>query len=269
MSCRFRFATLFFNLMFAPLSNGSSLRYDRIAPDCNHQQDVVALFLHEALGSIAQWKSFPADLCKALHIEGLVYERSGHGDSSPLFEPRKADYLHKYALRELPEFLEAIGEKRKLLLVGHSDGGTMALLFAAKFPKRVAGVITLAAHVINEPETIRGIQPAIAAFETGKLDGLRKYHGDKTDALFYAWATIWRDLSFRDWNITKEISSPNSKGIFMQGADDQYGTPLQLDLIQDHFLGEHKAVLIENCGHHPHLEQGKSVLEEIRNWWCK
>ena len=268
MSCKFRFATLFFIKMFTSLSN-ASIQYDRIAPDTLSHQDVVALFLHEALGSVAQWKSFPSDVCNALQMEGLIYERSGHGGSSPLEQQRNANYLHDYALRELPAFLEEINEDRKILLVGHSDGGTIALLFAAKFPERVAGVVTMAAHVINEPETIRGIQPAIAAFEAGKLDGLRKYHGDKTDALFYAWANIWRDASFQNWDITQEIAAPTLNGLFLQGADDQYGTARQLELIEDHFKGDCEAALIENCGHHPHLEQGAVVIEKIHDWWSE
>lgn len=254
--------------MFASFSNASIL-YDHISSDTLKQQDVVAVFLHEALGSSSLWKSFPSDVCKALQMEGLVYERTGHGGSSPLEQQRDANYLHDYALRELPAFLDEIKEERKLLLIGHSDGGTIALLFAAKFPERVAGIITMAAHVINEPKTIRGIQPAIAAFEAGKLDGLRKYHGDKTDALFYAWANIWRDTSFQNWDITEEIAAPTLSGLFLQGADDQYGTSLQLELIQDHFEGECEAELIENCGHHPHLEQGAVVIEKIHGWWSE
>ena len=223
----------------------------------------LLLFLHEALGSIGQWKDFPETLCNKLHLPGLIYERQGHGKSSPLNDKRQADYLHNYALDELPAFLDSIDENRKLILVGHSDGGTIALLFASAFPERVQNVITMAAHVINEAETIAGIAPAVKAYESGKLDGLRKYHGEKTASLFYAWADIWRSDAFEKWDITDKISESHLSGLFVQGKDDQYGTRKQLDLISENYKGPHELLFLENCGHHPHLEQPEVVMNAI------
>lgn len=243
------------------------LHYERIIPDNIENEEVVILFLHEALGSIGQWKDFPKEVCSRLGLEGIVYERSGHGQSSPLASKRDTNYLHNYALRELPEFLDALDEQRKILLVGHSDGGTIALLFGAKYPEQIVGTVTMAAHVINEPETVAGIDPAVHAYEAGKLDGLKKYHGEKTDALFYAWADIWRNPKFHSWDITNEISFQNGKGLFIQGAEDQYGTEKQIKLIESNFKGKSKAIILDNCGHHPHLEQADQVLNLIENWW--
>jgi pimeloyl-ACP methyl ester carboxylesterase len=167
----------------------------------------------------------------------------------------------------LPYFIKkAIPEDKKIVLVGHSDGGTIALLYASRFPDRIAQIVTMAAHVINEPETVAGIQPAIKAFEKGKLDGLKKYHGEKTTDLFYAWANTWKDDQFKNWDITSEIASPKLSGLFIQGEEDQYGTEKQLQLIKEHFGGESEFHLLKNCGHHPHLEQSKVILDLIEDW---
>jgi pimeloyl-ACP methyl ester carboxylesterase len=229
--------------------------------------DCILLFLHEALGSIPQWKSFPQELCDRLGMNGIVYERQGHGGSDPLVETRTSTYLHDYAFEELPDFIKnVIPKDKKIILVGHSDGGTIALLYASRFPGRIAQIVTMAAHVINEPETVAGIEPAIRAFEKGKLNGLKKYHGEKTTALFYAWANTWKDGSFQNWDITSEIVSKRLSGLFIQGEDDQYGTSKQLQLIKENFGGKSESHLLKNCGHHPHLEQPKIILDLIEDW---
>lgn len=238
------------------------LHYQRIVPSRISNEHVVIVFLHEALGSIGQWKSFPKELCEQLGVNGVIYERQGHGNSSPFDKVRDAFYLHSYAFDELPRFLDTVIDKtQQLIFVGHSDGGTIALLYASKFPKNVLGIVTLAAHVINEPETIAGIQPTIDAFQSGKLNGLRKYHGTKTDALFYAWANIWRDERFREWNIVAEIGS-GMPGLFIQGIDDQFGTSKQLVKIGERFENG-RTLLLEDCGHHPHLTNAFEVISLI------
>lgn len=231
------------------------------------KSETVILFLHEALGSIGQWKSFPEELCQQLQLPGIIYERTGHGQSPALPGERKSDYLHNYALKELPEFITFLSESFKIkefILLGHSDGGTIALLYTAHFPEKIKAVITLAAHVINEPETIAGVSPAVKAYEAGKLDGLKKYHGEKTEALFYAWANIWRDPSFKNWDITNEIKPINTPLLSIQGKDDQYGTEKQLKLIEESTQAQ--TSLLENCGHHPHLEQKDLVIEQITSF---
>lgn len=237
------------------------LNTEWIEPIGTKKQNVVIIFLHEALGSIPQWKSFPQDLCDELSIQGIVYERQGHGQSTPLTKLRTSNYLHEYALEELPKFIEkTVNEESKIILVGHSDGGTIALLFAHKFPKRVLAVITMAAHVVNEEETIDGIHPAVTAFNNGKLAGLTKYHGDKTETLFYAWADTWRSDDFKSWNIVEEIGSHHPY-LCIQGMDDQYGTMAQLRLIQS--KTQASLVALQDCGHHPHIEHKATVVELI------
>lgn len=243
------------------------IHYKEVVPEVISNQDLVLVFLHEALGSIGQWKQFPALLCKKAGLKGIVYERQGHGESDPFTSKRDEHYLHNYALKELPQFIEkVIPSHQKIVLVGHSDGGSIALLYASAFPERIHSVVTMAAHVVNEPETIAGVDPAVKAFSEGKLNGLYKYHGDKTETLFCAWADTWRSEPFRKWDIRKEIVSSGYPGLFIQGADDQYGTPLQLEIIQENFKAPSKAILLEGCGHHPHLEKTNEVVEVISNW---
>ncbi|MFZ9028084.1 MAG: alpha/beta fold hydrolase [Crocinitomicaceae bacterium] len=246
--------------------NNSELNYTLIKPKKSRSDSAVLLFLHEALGSIGQWKNFPQDLCDELGLTGIVYERQGHGASSPFTSPRDHMYLHDYALKELPEFVEKEIKEKSIILVGHSDGGTIALLYANKYPSNLLGIITMAAHVINEPETVAGILPAVDAYKAGKLNGLRKYHGEKTETLFYAWADTWRSKEFADWNICNEIGSSLVPGLFIQGAEDQYGTIEQLKLIQQKFNNLGKTVMLEDCGHHPHLEKSAEVISLITKW---
>ncbi|MDG1333374.1 MAG: alpha/beta hydrolase [Crocinitomicaceae bacterium] len=248
------------------LGENIELNYKEIVPADLRNDSVIALFIHEALGSIGQWKSFPQQLCDELGVRGIVYDRQGHGKSSKFSSERNERYLHNYALDELPPFADSvIPDDKKILLIGHSDGGTISLLFDHIFPSKIVGMVTMAAHVINEPETIAGIQPAVDAYKLGKLDGLKKYHSDKTEDLFYAWANIWRDERFVDWDITEEIGS-NTPGLFIQGKEDQYGTPKQLELIKTCFPNG-KTLLMEDCGHHPHLEKGNRVIAEIRQFF--
>lgn len=246
------------------------LAYEEILPSSNFNQDTVVLFLHEALGSIGQWKTFPQELCDAIQLKGIVYERRGYGNSSPLAQPRDENYLHDYALVELPKFIEALElSDKKIILVGHSDGGTMALLYAMRLSSALAGVVTMAAHVLNEPETIEGIYPAIKAYEAGKLKGLHKYHGDKTDRLFQEWSQTWISDFFKSWDIREEIKGITCPALILQGKDDQYGTTLQLEGIKNACNGVHESHLIGNCGHSPHLEQNEEVISLITNFITK
>jgi len=231
-----------------------------------NQHELILLFLHEALGSIAQWKGFPAILSKELGLSALVPEMLGYGFSDSLPGKRTSNYLHEFAWKHLPAFLDALGIQNKLLLVGHSDGGTEALLFASKYPERIHGVITMAAHIENEPETRAGIHPAIKAYEEGKLSGLEIYHGARTHEVFYAWADTWLSDSFEKWSIENDMTTGDFPALIIQGQDDQYGTEQQVHKII-HRLG-HQATpsFIPNCGHSPHLEQQSMVIQLIRQW---
>jgi pimeloyl-ACP methyl ester carboxylesterase len=248
------------------LSNGIQLNCESIrVPE--PASDTVLIFLHEALGSIPQWRSFPAELCEKLKLNGLIFERQGHGKSDRLNEARNERYLHDYALKELPQVIQTLFPPgQKLILIGHSDGGTIALLYAASFPEYVEAVVTMAAHVINEPETIAGIQPAIDAYQAGKLKKLADFHGEKTDDLFYAWANTWKADIFRNWNICSDLKTLQSTVLALQGSNDQYGTIKQLELIKASVSGKCETAMISGCGHHPHLEKQKVVIDRIANF---
>lgn len=225
----------------------------------------ILIFLHEALGSIIQWKSFPSELCNSLNLPGIVIERTGHGKSSALDGERDIHYLHHYADETATVLREILNPTQKYILVGHSDGGSIALILAARNTKNLQAVATMAAHTFVEDETLAGIHPAIEAFEAGKLDGLYKIHGEKTKPLFYAWANTWLAPTFKNWNIRDEIQSFTLPVLAIQGAEDQYGTEEQVNsIVLDH--SNRKGIIIPACGHHPHLEKREIVIRETNNW---
>ncbi len=253
------------------IKSGASIHVAPIYAEHTDSTDTVLIFIHEALGSIGQWKSFPQLLCNQMHLDGIVYEREGYGQSSALQHPRSTDYLNKYAWEELPDVLDILIPKdKKVVLVGHSDGASIALLYASRYREQVVGVISMAAHVIVEQETIEGILPAVQAFKAGKLDGLRKYHGDKTDDLFYAWANTWLSEKFYKWDICKDIEGITCPVLLIQGDKDQYGTVQQLLLIKKHVSKADVSVaLVKDCGHIPFLQQPSTVLDYIYEWRMK
>lgn len=225
----------------------------------------IVLFLHESLGSIAQWKDFPKNLCNELQLPGMVIEFPGYGFSDAESKKRNERYLHEFAWDYLPDFLATLSIENPLFIVGHSDGGTNALLFSAKFPKKVCGIVTIAAHYLNELETIAGIQSAIEAYEKGKLKGLEWYHGNKTDRLFTAWAATWCAPEFEKWNITNDIKGIKTPTFVIQGDQDQYGTAQQAEGIIE-YLTHANSGFIFDCGHQPHLEHQKTVIGGISLW---
>lgn len=237
-----------------------NLQYAYTLTEDHAAEKPLLVFLHEGLGSIELWKDFPSKVGASLDLDILVFDRNGYGHSDPLVEKRGADYLHRAALQELPAILQQIVPERKYIFWGHSDGGTIALL-QANGNSNCVGVITEAAHVIVEKETLEGILPAIDAFEKGKLKGLSRYHGDKTETIFYAWAHTWLAPSFKDWNICSEITDVRCPVLAMQGEDDQYGTYRQLELIRKNVHGYCQVEAIGSCGHAPHVEQQEKALQ--------
>ncbi len=215
----------------------------------------LLLFLHEGLGSTSLWRDVPDEIGERSGLPVLIYDREGYGRTDPLRTGRTCAYLHDYAWRELPAMLDALDEHRPLVLIGHSDGGTIALLFAARFPDRVVGVVTEAAHVFVEPEALAGIRRAVFEFEHGKLrDRLRRHHGEKTDAMFRAWSDTWTSGRFRGWTIEAEIGTVVCPILALQGADDEYGTPAQLESIRNCVSGPCRTILLPDCGHVPHFQ---------------
>ncbi|GAB6145848.1 alpha/beta fold hydrolase [Desulfocicer niacini] len=227
------------------------------------------VFLHEGLGCEIMWKDFPELLCKATGCSGLIYDRLGYGKSSPLNRAHTVHYMHEYALRELPKLLKAIIPGAPFILIGHSDGGSISLIYGAEQPSLLKGIITEAAHVFVEPKTIAGIRMADEAWEKGQLKGLIKYHGDKTETIFKAWSATWLSGWFKYWNIEYLLPSIEAPLLALQGMNDQYGSADQVKSIVSKTSGFAQSEMIENCGHAPHIEAQASVLKVMSNFIAK
>ncbi len=193
----------------------------------------------------------------------MLYDRAGYGRSSPISSARTIHYLHDYALNELPEVVNALIPGRPHILVGHSDGGSISLIYGAERSPLLRGIITEAAHVFVETETINGIREADEAFGQGKFGALYKYHGEKTRTLFKAWSETWLSKWFRHWNIEYLLPSITCPILATQGMDDQYGTEHQINTIVAQSSGRCESRLVENCGHAPHRERPDKMIEII------
>jgi len=239
---------------------GRQLAVARLRPE-RPVAEPPLVFLHEGLGCIAMWKDFPAALCARVGREGVVYDRWGYGRSEPLDRPRTPRYLHEEAELFLSAVLDGLGISNAVLF-GHSDGGTIALLFAAAWPERTAAVVTEAAHVLVEEITLAGIRAAVAAYAATDLRRrLARYHGDKTDTVFRAWHETWLSPGFRDWNIEAELRRIGAPTLVLQGEDDEYGTPAQVAAIAAGVAGPVETALLPGCAHVPHHQARAAVLE--------
>lgn len=220
----------------------------------------VLVFLHEALGSIGQWKGVPEELAALTGLPALVYERQGHGRSSPLSLPRAGGYLDHEAAVVLPAVLRAAGIARPILF-GHSDGATIALKYAAAFPAAPVACIALAPHVMIEDMTLAGIRAADAdpgAAEVRRR--LARYHGDNTEILWRAWTGTWLAPGFQGCEMRAELPRIACPTLVVQGEDDVYGSPAQVAEIAERAGGPVETLLLPGCGHQPHLERRERVL---------
>ena len=218
------------------------------------------VFLHDSLGCITVWRDFPDRLAAALGCDALVYDRRGYGASSPFGpEPRTPGYLEDEA-DGLARVLEACGVEHAVLF-GHSDGGSIALVAAARWPDTVRAVVTEGAHVFVEELTLSGIRDAREALRTTDLrERLRRHHGERTDAVTSAWIDVWLSPAFRDWNIERYLPSVRCPVLVLQGADDEYGTSDQVRAIAAGVSGSVRARLIPGVGHTPHRAAPDEVL---------
>ena len=221
-------------------------------------------FLHEGLGSVAMWKDFPQRLCDALGCRGLVYSRPGYGRSTAR-DPAEAwglDFMHRQAHEVLPALLAALGidaQAEPPWLFGHSDGGSIALLYAARFPAAVAGAVVLAPHIVVEDLSVRSIQAARQAYrDTDLRQRLARYHDDP-DSAFHGWADIWLHPPFRDWSIEDEIAAIRCPLLAVQGLDDEYGTLEQIRGIARH-VPQTRLLELPGCGHSAHKDQPEAVI---------
>lgn len=220
------------------------------------------VFLHEGLGSIRQWREFPLELVKSTGCRALLYSRYGYGGSEVLAEPRRTvRFMHEEALEFLPSLLAAL-RVEKPILVGHSDGASIAMIFAGA-GHAVRGVAVMAPHVFVEPICVASIEKAKQAFETSDLPGrLGKYHRDARKT-FYLWADVWLDPEFLQWNIEHYLPGIGCPLLAIQGEDDEYGSMAQLEAIRRGVRGPCELVKLKDCGHAPFRDQPAATLAAL------
>jgi pimeloyl-ACP methyl ester carboxylesterase len=239
------------------VADGHRLRVRWFAPRRRSDDDVIVL-LHQGLGSVSQWRAFPQAL-SATGCAVVGYDRWGHGSSDALTLPRGRDFLDAEAQRALPDVLQALGIERPILY-GHSDGGTIALMFAAAYPDRPRAVISEAAHVFSEADSSGGLRQVVEEYRQGDLRArLAKHHGDNVDAMFEGWAGFWLRPDMRGWRMTDRLPAIRCPVLVVQGQDDDHGTLAQAETIAALAGGAVETFIVPGCGHAPHLEATDAV----------
>lgn len=217
------------------------------------------ILLHEGLGSVDLWRGLPGDLHGATGRRIVAFSRHGHGRSAAPAEPRTPAFFHHEALQVLPEIRQRL-ELGDPVLVGHSDGASIALIHAAHHP--VSGLVLLAPHVFVEQITVDAIRETRQAFVAGDLRGRMARHHDDVDAAFWGWCDVWLDPEFAAWNLDAEAARVTAPTLVIQGADDPYGTLAQVDRLEAGVATARRLVL--PGGHSPHLEHRAEVVAAIR-----
>jgi pimeloyl-ACP methyl ester carboxylesterase len=219
------------------------------------------IFLHDSLGCIALWRDFPKNLGRATNCNALIYDRQGYGQSDPFGGiPRKPDYMELEA-DVLNELLTAL-DISNVILFGHSDGGSISLIAAAKYPIHIKGIITEGAHIFVEEISLNGIHDTIAAYNATNLkERLEKYHGEKAEAVFWAWAGTWLKDEYRSWNIEGFLPQVCCPVLVMQGENDEFGSIAQVNGIVNQVSGDASELVIPSGGHNPHKEVPDLILQ--------
>ena len=220
------------------------------------------VFLHDSWGCIDLWRDFPEKLGELTRCNILIYDRIGYGKSCPFTEKKRTNsYLENEA-----DFLIELLDHLKIsnpILFGHSDGGSIALIAGGKHPKRIRGIITEGAHIYVEDETITGIKKAVELYHTADLKKkLERYHGDKTEALFWAWASTWTSDEFKSWNIEEFLTKIQCSCLVIQGENDEYATQHQVERAVDKINAQATKLIVKNTKHTPHKENPEQVLSK-------
>jgi pimeloyl-ACP methyl ester carboxylesterase len=233
-------------------------RWIGAAPD----REPTLVFLHHGLGCVSTWGDLPDRLAAATDCGALVYSRQGYGRSDPVGK-RDVRYLHDEALAVLPEVFAETGV-REPILIGHSDGASIALLYAGLAPERhrVRAVVSIAAHVIYEPLSLASMRKALRDLAAGKLRAALARHHEDVDGAFHGWADLWDDESLLSWSIVDCLAGIEAPTLVIQGTGDDYGTLRQVELICDGVTGPVERLVLE-CGHAPHEEKADVVFDAI------
>jgi len=248
--------------------DGVALEIQRIET-ASHTGRAPIVFLHEGLGSVAMWRDWPAQVCDATGRAGLVYSRRGYGNSDPIAEVRArgrlaADYMHRQAWEVLPNLLRTLAIDRPVLL-GHSDGGSIALLHASRYP--VSACIVMAPHVIVEEVSLRSIEAARDGYEVSIRERLSRYHAD-VDVAFWQWNDIWLSAEFRDFDIRADCRQIGAPVLAIQGRDDAYGTLRQIEEIAP-TRGPVTLEKLADCGHSPHRDQPERARRLVTDFLAR
>ena len=222
------------------------------------------VFLHEGLGCAALWRDFPEKLAAATGCGALVYSRLGYGHSDPCKLPRPLSYMHDEGLDVLPELLK-LAAVRECILIGHSDGGSIAIIYAGgTSADPLRGLITEAAHVFCEDISVRSIKEIQEPYLHDNLrEKLAKYHGSNVDGAFWGWNEVWGRPEFQDWNIEQYLPNIKVPMLVIQGEDDHYGTPAQVEAIVRQAGAGAEVLILPECGHTPHKEQKDATFDAM------
>lgn len=242
--------------------NGRALEYRAIPGAVSEHPPLV--FLHEGLGCAALWRDFPDKVARDLGAPALVYSRFGYGQSAGIDRPRTPRFMHEEALDVLPVLLDRSAITRPLL-IGHSDGASIALIHAASAGRAVAGLVLMAPHIMVEPICVESIARISATYEGPLRARLARYHANVDDA-FHGWADIWLDPAFRNWSLEAEARALSIPTLLIQGQDDEYGTLAQIDRIAELAQGPVERLVLDKCGHSPHRDQEAAVLAAIADF---
>ncbi len=232
----------------------------------NLENRPTIVFLHDSLGCVQLWRDFPKRLAEATKCNVLAYDRLGYGKSEPMpTHERPTNYMELEA--EILNDLLTTLEIDNAILFGHSDGGTISLITASKYPERIKAVIVEAGHIFVEDITLQGIYEAIEAYKNTNLpERLQKYHGDKVETIFKAWTETWTSSDYRDWNIEHFLSQITCPLLFIQGEADEYGTLEQVEKTISQVNGKAEKYIIPNIGHTPHKEATEIVLNKATDY---
>jgi pimeloyl-ACP methyl ester carboxylesterase len=206
------------------------------------------------------WRDFPDRLVAATGCGALVYSRRGYGASAPVEGPRPVRFMHDEALLVLPALLERFGIAKPLLF-GHSDGASIAIIYAGTHPGAVCGLILEAPHVFVEPVCRESIARLAAAYETTDLKGrLERHHGQNTDSMFRTWTEVWLRPEFQGWNLEAYLPAITAPVLVVQGENDEYGTLRQVEAVLTQVRGPAESLVLPGAGHSPHRDRPDEVL---------
>lgn len=240
---------------------GKRLEVARFGNPDAHKPTLV--FLHEGLGSVSLWRDFPRRVAEATGCPALVYSRQGYGRSDPVTLPRPLSFMHDEARNALPALLEA-ARIEDAILIGHSDGASIALIYAGENGRYLRGLVLLAPHVLVEQVCVDAITKTREDYRTTDLrEKLARHHGSNVDCAFYGWADSWLDPEFLKWNLEEFLPGIRVPTLVIQGENDEYGTLEQVERVGRGISAPVETLVLADCGHSPHRDQPAATLEGI------